>query len=219
MIITIDGPAGTGKTTVAKRLADRLGFLYFDTGAMYRALTCLWLKNPLSLDDGEALKNLIHSFEFVIKQEGEIKKYFVNKIEVTEEIRSPEITKKVSMIASHPLVRKSLVFIQREFGEKGDAVFEGRDMGTVVFPRAELKIFLTANAEIRAHRRYLELKEKFPLLTEEKILFENNERDHLDITREVSPLKKAEDAYEIDTSLTSIDQVVDIILSYLPKGS
>lgn len=215
MIVAIDGPSGTGKSTLAKALAEKFNFEHFDTGAMYRAFTWFILEKQVSLEDDKAIGRMLKAFSFdiITEKEGE-KHYFVNGKDVTLYIRTREITAKVSIVAAKPFVRKSLVRIQRSFGKKKNAVFEGRDMGTVVFPRADLKIFLTASAEVRARRRYRELVKKFPdkaaELKEEEILKDVNQRDELDSTRKVSPLKKADDARILDTSELNFEEVISL---------
>jgi CMP/dCMP kinase len=217
MIVTIDGPAGTGKTTIARLIAEKLKFQYFDTGAMYRALTYQIGKAQVDLGNQEMLGPFLEHFRFDIRDVGKQKRYFADGEDITEVIRTPQVTQKVSEVAAHPDVRKALVTIQREFGKGKNAVFEGRDMGSVVFPKAELKIFLTARPAVRAERRYLEFKEKKMPATQEEVLQELLERDHFDSTREISPLKQAEDAHLIDTSDLSIEQVINQILALLPK--
>ncbi len=208
MIITIDGPAGTGKSTVAKRVAEALDFVYFDTGAMYRGVTYLMLKNGIPLDDTKKIEEILKNFTFEITKD---KRYFVNKVDVSKEIRSQEVNAFVSQVAALPFVRKSLGPIQKEFGKHANAVFEGRDLGTVIFPHAEIKIFLTASPEIRATRR---LNETHYEITYEKLLADIIQRDHMDSTREISPLRCPEGALQIDTSDLTIDQVVEKILNY-----
>jgi len=205
MIIAIDGPSGTGKSTVAKGVAAKLGFAHFDTGATYRSLAWWIAEQGINPNDEKAVEGQLHSFHFEIKKSC----YFVNGADVTEAIRTHEISSLASKIAVYPEVRKKMVQIQRAFGHKIDAVFEGRDMGTVVFPEAEVKIFLTAKPEVRAQRRYLELQGKIPF---EQILKDIQERDHNDSTRAVSPLKKAEDAILVDTSDLTAAQVIDKIV-------
>ncbi len=160
MIITIDGPAGTGKTTVARLLSQKLKYHYFDTGAMYRALTYRLGKEGLDLRNDQVLNLFLQRFRFDIYDSGGGKKYFVDGEDVTDSIRSADVTQRVSEVSAHPAVRHALVAIQREFGEGKNAVFEGRDMGTVVFPKADFKFFLTARPAVRAERRYLEFKQK-----------------------------------------------------------
>lgn len=215
MIVTIDGPAGTGKTTIARLLAEKLKFKYFDTGAMYRALTYQIVDHNIDLHNPEMLLSFLSAFQFDIRDEGKEKKYFVGEKDITDLIRTPSVTQKVSEVAAHPEVRKKLVAIQKEFGKGKNAVFEGRDMGTVVFPKAELKIFLTARPEVRAERRYLEFKEKKMPSSQNEVLKELIERDHFDSSREISPLRQAEDAHVIDTSDLTITQVIEKILSLM----
>lgn len=212
MIITIDGPAGTGKSTVAKLLAKALGFVYFDTGAMYRALTALMLEGGVSLDDEAKIATLLASFDFRISPEGP--RYWVNGRDVTEVIRTPDVTRLVSAVAAQPAVRQSLVSIQRRFAIGNQAVFEGRDLGSVVFPQADMKIYLTANPEERAARRHRELVlkhgEQSP--SSHEVLKDINRRDREDSSRAHSPLVRPEGSIEVDTSQMSIEQVVSTLL-------
>ena len=221
MIITIDGPVGTGKSTIAKQLANRIRFIFFDTGAMYRTLTYSYLKKGFDLNDKSRLNTFLDTFLFDIKMRDGEKQYFLADEDVTQKIRTQEVTNWVSKIAAIEEVRKKLVTIQRQFSEGVNAVFEGRDMGTVVFPEADLKIYLTGKAEVRAKRRFDEMMEKFPEesknLTFEKVLRDVNERDKQDSERTLSPLKKADDAFIIDTSELSIAEVIDTILEYREK--
>lgn len=209
MIITIDGPVGTGKSTIAKKVAEAIGFQFIDTGAMYRCLTYALLKHQV--DD---LNAFLPSFTFETKQIDGQKHYFYEEEDITAKIRQEAVTSQVSQVSTDPLVREKLVELQRTIGEGTDAVFEGRDMGTVVFPGAELKIYLTASPEIRAERRFVEIQKKFP---EQKTSFESvlkhvKERDERDTTRAHSPLRPAEDAHIIDSSDLSIEEVLEAIL-------
>lgn len=216
MIITIDGPSGTGKSTVAKTLADRLKFAFFDTGAMYRAVAWKMMQDDIGLKDEKAIDELLENFVFRIKEENGQKLYFVGEEDVTEVIRTREVTAIVSAVAALPVVRKKIWGIQRRFGNMMDAVFEGRDMGTTVFPHADLKIFLNARPEVRAERRYKEFKQKSSSSSSfntEEIMREIIARDEADSSRALSPLKKADDAIEIDTSDITIEQVVGLILT------
>lgn len=211
MIIAIDGPSGTGKSTVAKGVAEKLSFTFFDTGAMYRSVA-LWLVNHgINLDDVEAIAARLPEFSYQIEGTGSSRKYLVDGIDVSEAIRSHEISAFASKIAVYAPVRNMLVEIQRNFGAKTNAVFEGRDMGSVVFPKAELKIFLTADPEVRAKRRFKELSSKNPI-SEKQILHDIQERDLQDSTRTLSPLKQANDAILIDTSKLSADQVIEKVI-------
>ncbi|MEX1012633.1 MAG: (d)CMP kinase [Waddliaceae bacterium] len=218
MIITIDGPVGTGKSTIAKKLSSRIQFIYFDTGAMYRTLTYALIKNHIDYNDKAELRKFLDSFVFDIKINQDEKQYFWNEENVTREIRSPAVTQLTSKIAAIQEVRETLVDIQRKFSEGVNAVFEGRDMGTVVFPDAEIKVFLTGRPDVRAERRYKEMLEKFPEeeknLTFENVLKEINQRDTFDTERKISPLRQHEDALVVDTSDLTVDEIIDIILEF-----
>jgi cytidylate kinase len=218
MIITIDGPAGTGKTTVAKRTAERLNYSYFDTGAMYRAVAWWLAEKKTDLTDLDTVDALLRDFPFKIIENENEKKYFIGDIDVTAIIRTPEVTAAVSTVAALKPVREALWRIQRSFAQKGNAVFEGRDMGSAVFPHAEVKIFLTARPEVRAQRRLDEIVAKNPqegdVLSHDKMLAAIVKRDHLDSTRALAPLKCPEGALQIDTSDLSIEQIVQKILDY-----
>ena len=216
MIITIDGPIATGKSTIAKKLASEIGYIYFDTGAMYRSLTYALMKNNINIDDPEAVRGFLPEFTFDIKIKRGERRYWANGEDVTNLIRSPAVTANVSKVSAMPFVREKLVEYQRKLAKGLNAVVEGRDMGTIVFPDADFKIYLTGKPEVRAKRRYDELLVKFPDqmqgVTLDQCLADINERDHEDMTREFSPLKKADDAYEVDTSDLSPDEVVFKIL-------
>lgn len=220
MIITIDGPAGTGKSTAAKKLAEVIGFTYFDTGALYRAISWSVLDKGISYKDEEAISSLLKTFTFKIRTIDGEKRYFVGNHDVTKEIRTKEVTAIVSEVAALKIVRAALKPIQVNFGKEMDVVFEGRDLGTVVFPHAHLKFFLTGRPEIRAKRRYQELIKKFPdqTFSYDIILKEIKERDQYDSQRELAPLKQAEDAILIDTSDLTIEEVIQSLKKiYLEK--
>lgn len=216
MIITIDGPVATGKSTIAKKLAEELGYIFFDTGAMYRALTWLAIKMGLDVNKPEELEKLLKEFHFHIKIHRGERHYWIDQEDVTNAIRGAAVTARVSEISANPVLREKLVAMQRNFAIGVNAVFEGRDMGTIVFPNADLKIFLTARPEVRAKRRYDELKAKFPNetqdLTLDAALMNLNARDNTDSTRTYSPLKMADDAVLVDTSDLTIEEVVIRIL-------
>ena len=212
MIITIDGPVATGKSTVAKRLAESLGYIYFDTGAMYRAVAYQVLKDGINVDDPAAVDAFLANLTLDIKIRRGAKYYCINGVDVTNEIRGSAVTAAVSKVAAVPAIRDRLVAIQRQFAVGVNAVFEGRDMGTVVFPDADLKIFLEGRLETRAQRRLEELKrirpEESKDLTLEQCMKEIEDRDNFDSQRSVSPLVKAKDAFSVDTSDLSVEEVV-----------
>ncbi len=213
MIIAIDGPAGSGKSTIAKLLAKELGFTYIDTGAMYRAVALKIKRLGIDPDNKEAVVNVLKETDIRLKTNEEIK-VFLDGEDVSSEIRTEEIGKIASKIARYPEVRKILVDMQRKIGEEAkNAVIEGRDTGTVIFPDADIKIFMTAKPEVRAERRFKELKEKGLNVSYEEILKEIVERDKLDTTRKDSPLKPAKDAIIIDTSDKTLKDVFKEILS------
>ncbi len=221
MIITIDGSAGTGKSTVAKMLAQRIGFSYFDTGALYRAFAYLLLDRGISLDDEEAISKAIDLFDFSIKEDLSEKRYILNGSDITNEIRSREVTSLSSAIAKEKRVRDFLKSFQIEYGISHNAVFEGRDTGSVIFPDADLKIFLVADSSVRAKRRHLELEEKFPdtkILSIKELQKEMKNRDIADQNREIAPLIKPKGAKKIDTSNLTIDEVIGKIINLIPRS-
>lgn len=212
--IAIDGPASAGKSTIAKQVAKELGLTYLDTGAMYRALTYMALVHKLNLEDEAALLNLLADTEIAFSSNQGMQHVFINKKEVTEVIRSKEVTQNVSLVSSHKNVRKEMVSRQQKIAQQGGIVMDGRDIGTVVLPNAALKIYLVASAEERALRRYRESIEKGMQVSLEELTADMIARDNYDMNREASPLKKAEDAIEIDSTNLSINQVVEMILDY-----
>lgn len=221
MIITIDGPIATGKSTIAKQLAERIGFIYFDTGAMYRSLTYGLLKNQIAINDLQAVANYLATFDFEVNIKGGEKRYFIDGEDVTEAIRGEKVTSMVSEVAALKIIREKLLSIQRKLATGLNAVFEGRDMGTAVFPNADLKIFLKGDPEVRARRRYEEQKAKYPEeykdLTLEQSIELINKRDHYDMNREYSPLCQAPDAHAIDTTHLSLEEVIMKIMEYFDK--
>lgn len=218
--IAIDGFSSTGKSTVAKQLAKELGYVYVDTGAMYRAVTLFALRNNYIGDSFFDQEGLIEhldevNLKFVFNPEVGFGEIYLNNENVEAEIRQMEVSQFVSKVATVHEVRERLVAEQQEMGKSKAIVMDGRDIGTVVFPDAELKIFMTATAEERAQRRYRELLERSEKVTYEEVLENVQQRDHLDTTREDSPLKKAEDAIEIDNShLTLEGQFREILKLY-----
>lgn len=209
LIVAIDGPAGSGKSTVSRMAADRLNYLYVDTGAMYRALTWKALREKVELTNEGALIQLAKEISIKL---GENRKVFVDDIDVTAEIREPEVTRNVSYIARVPEVRKCMVALQRKIGREGSVVVEGRDIGTVVFPCAEKKIYLDAEIGERVRRRGKELEERGYNITIDEVQREIRIRDEKDKGREVAPLRVADGAVILDTTHMSIDRVVEAIL-------
>lgn len=208
-VIAIDGPAGSGKSTVAKGVAARTGLPYLDTGAMYRAVAFSALRAGVDPDDAELVANLADGMELVMDPDGTVT---VDGADATIEIRGPEVTRAVSIVAANPDVRREMRRRQREWAiERGGGVMEGRDIGTVVFPEATLKVYLDARPEIRAARRSKEVAD----LSYETVASDLARRDALDQGRADSPLREADDAWVIDTSDLSVDQIVDEILKEL----
>lgn len=217
MQIAIDGPASAGKSTVAKILAKKLGYVYCDTGAMYRALTYMALMNKVSLADEKRLVSLLDEMTISFRQEVDGQRVLVNHQDVTDEIREANVSQNVSEVSAHSGVREALVRQQQEIAAQSDIVMDGRDIGTIVLPNAPVKIFLIASVAERAQRRYEENKAKGMTVELEQIKKEIEERDYKDTTRKVSPLVKAEDAIELDTTGLSIEQVVEKIEQIIQK--
>lgn len=211
--LAIDGPAGSGKSTISKRIAQTLGWTHIDTGAMYRAVTLEALELGIDLHDSSQ-----YLFLETMQIRYENNAIFINDRDVTEDIRKHNVTKNVSLVSSLPYVRKKMVELQTEAAENGYIVMDGRDIGTVVLPHADLKIFLTANLEERAKRRLKETLNKGKDANINQIIEDIEVRDTKDSTREMSPLRKADDAIEIDTSNLSIDEVVHLIISKIPTN-
>lgn len=223
IVIAIDGYSSCGKSTMAKNLARQLGYVYVDTGAMYRAVTLYALRHQLFKADGEvdaaslqrAMSDIRISFQFN-KQTGKPDTYLNDEL-VEQEIRTMQVSERVSKIAALPFVRTALVAQQQRMGKDKGIVMDGRDIGTVVFPDAELKIFVTASAEVRAQRRYDELQQKGMPARYDDILKNVQERDYIDSHREVSPLRKADDAVELDNSNLTIDEQQQWLLHQVDK--
>ncbi len=208
MIVTIDGPAGSGKSTVAKRLAEQLGVRFLDTGAMYRAMALAAKRANRSLQDPVAVAEVAQACQIRFRDD----KLLLNEDDVTAEIRSPEISAAASLVAAIPEVRRQLVRLQQEIGLQGSMVTEGRDQGTVVFPGAQHKYFLTASLEARAQRRLQELIRKGLTSSLEEVREQIRERDERDEQRELAPMKPAMDAQVLDTSDLSVDDVVQLLM-------
>jgi cytidylate kinase len=209
MIVAIDGPAGAGKSTVARRVADRLDFHLIDTGALYRIVALRALEAGLDPDDGEAIAELARALELDFSEDG----LTCDGEVVGDEIRTPEVSQTTSQISSLPPVREALLGVQRRIGRRRDSVLEGRDIGTVVFPEAEVKIFLTATAEERGRRRWEELTERGESAELDEVVEEMRQRDKRDRSRDVAPLKQASDAVVVDSTELDPDEVVDRILA------
>ena len=221
-IIAIDGHSSCGKSTVAKDLAKELGYVYIDTGAMYRTVTLFAMRHQLIKDgkiDEAALENNLTEIHISFKYQPEEKKNetFLNGESVEEEIRGLEVSNNVSAISAIGFVRRRLVELQQEMGNEGGIVMDGRDIGTVVFPDADLKLFMTASAEIRAQRRYDELTAKGDQVDFNAILENVKQRDHLDSTRDESPLKQADDAVVLDNSHLNKEQQLEWIIDVLKE--
>ncbi|ASI37001.1 cytidylate kinase [Exiguobacterium sp. N4-1P] len=215
--IALDGPAGAGKSTIAKQLAAHLDYVYIDTGAMYRAVTLAALEQGIDLEDGQRLGELMTSLDIRLTPGENGQRVFIGEREVTESIRSSEVTNNVSFVAKHAQVRSALVEMQRRLAESGGIVMDGRDIGTVVLPDAKLKVFMTATVEERASRRHRENVSRGMDSDLEALQAEIALRDKRDSEREVSPLRQADDAIYLDTTVMSIDQVV-LRLTELAEG-
>jgi CMP/dCMP kinase len=213
LVVAIDGPAGAGKSTVSRLLAKRLGYDLLDTGAIYRTLALLARQGGVSWQDGPAVAALAAHLDLRFRLEGELNRVFVQNADVSAEIRTPEISDGASRVSALPEVRAALLDLQRRLGAAGGVVAEGRDVGTVVFPAAEAKFFLTASAEERARRRTAELRAAGRAADEKTVLAEMVERDQRDSTRAAAPLRKADDAIEVDTSGMGPVEVVEAMLA------
>lgn len=216
IIIAIDGPAGSGKSTIAKMVAEKLKYTYLDTGAMYRAITYLALKKGV-VDDEKAVNKLVEGLEVTLNFVDGVTHVFVDGNELTEHIRTPEVNSKVSEIAAMSFVRKELVRMQQNMGKIGNVVAEGRDTTTVVFPDADLKIYLDASVEVRAFRRHKEYLEKGIEIDINEVAENINKRDRIDSGREASPLQKAHNAIEVDSSNISVEEEFEILLENIKK--
>ena len=209
MIIAIDGPAGAGKSTIANLLAKKLGILYLDTGAMYRAVGLKAVENGVDISDEDAVKKMLDSTTVDVKICDSVQRVYLDGQDVTGRIREHRVSKAASDISAVPCVRYKMVELQREIASRCDTVLDGRDIGTFVLPNAEYKIFLTASVAERARRRYEELKAKGEDCTLESITADIEKRDYNDSHRALAPLRKADDAVEIDTTDLTIEEVAD----------
>ncbi len=215
--IAIDGPAGSGKSTTARLLAQKLGYLYIDTGAMYRAATLSVLRAGIDIHDEQAVVKHVRQLTITLKIVDGVQRTFLNGEDVTDQIRTPQINQVISIISSYPGVRQVLIEQQRALAKKGGVVMDGRDIGTVVLPKAELKVFLVASLEERARRRQRDLERQGIKMDLEAVKAEIVKRDQLDSSRSTAPLKKAEDARELDTTNLTIKEQVEIIYRWVQE--
>ena len=217
-IIAIDGPVGAGKSTTARKVAEELGYLYVDTGAMYRAVTVDVLDHGIDPQDEPNIENLVPSTKVELRIDERGQRTLLNGRDVSERIRDRDVTNAVSAVSAMKAVRERMTDLQRELGKKGGIVMEGRDIGTVVFPDAEIKVYLDASPEIRARRRHEEVTAKGIIIPFDVLLEEVIERDRLNMTREIAPLRKADDAIVVDSTNLSFDEQVQEIL-LIVKGN
>ena len=219
MIVAIDGPAASGKSTTAKMVAKKLKMTYLDTGAMYRAVTLALLRSNTDLDDYDSVCQVVDELELDIYDQGSKTVVRLDGEDVSQAIRSMQVTENVSTVSTVKYVREAMVEIQRNIGKKTNCVVEGRDIGTVVFPDAEFKIFMVADVKMRAERRLKELHEMGEKRSLQEVMTDLKRRDEKDSTRSHSPLQKADEAIEIDTSMLSIDQQVEKIINLVKKNN
>lgn len=213
MIIAIDGPAGAGKSTIAKLIAKQLGLVYIDTGAMYRAVGLKAKRNNIACSEQKKIEEMLKNTEVELKNENGATAVYLDGENVSTEIRLPEISRMASDISAVPVVRYAMVEMQRSMANKTDTILDGRDIGTFVLPNADVKIFLTASVEERAERRYKELIARGENVKKEDVRSDIEKRDYNDSHRALAPLKKADDATEVDTTGMTIDQVCEKIIS------
>lgn len=216
-IVAIDGPVGAGKSTTARKVAEVLGYIYIDTGAMYRAVTVDVLDHNVNPENEASVERIVSSSEVDLKLENGVQRTILNGVDVTRRIRDLDVTRAVSAVSAMKAVRDKMTDIQRRFGQNGGVVMEGRDIGTVVFPDAEFKIYLDASIEERARRRYQELTGKGVQVDFDNLVEEIRERDRANTERAIAPLRKADDAIRIDTSDMSFDEQVSAIVTLVNR--
>lgn len=217
LLITIDGPAGSGKTTVSRLLANRLDYQYVDTGALYRCIAFAVNQAGISATDNRQLQMFCRGLSIYFKKVGKESRIFCNGNDISDKIRTPEVSMLASDVSAMPAVRQHLLDVQREMGQKKSVVFEGRDMGTVVFPEADVKFFLDAAVTVRAQRRHRELTGS-RTQTLQEVQADMQKRDHNDSNRDLAPLKAAADAFIIDTTDLSIETVVAVMLDHILRS-
>ena len=215
--VAIDGPAGAGKSTIAKRVSKEMGFLYVDTGAMYRALAVHFIQCGLKPEDTEGIKEACKNAEVTLQYEDGVQQVYLNGKNVTGLLRTEEVSRMASVSSAIPEIRTHLLKLQRDMAEKYNVLMDGRDIGTHILPNADVKIYLTASVETRAKRRYLEYQEKGIACDLEEIERDIAERDFRDMNRETAPLKQAKDAHLVDSSDMTIDEVVETIKAFCKK--
>ena len=218
MQVAIDGPASAGKSTVAKIIAKNMGYIYLDTGAMYRACTLVAKQNHLAYDDQSGILKALNNNIISFKNINDDQRVYINDKDVSFDIRTPEITANVSQVSALSEIRMKMVEIQRKIAGENNIIMDGRDIGTTVLPNADVKIFLIASVASRAKRRYLDFKEKGINQNLTDIEKDIADRDYKDMHRKISPLRKAEDAYQVDTTNMSIDQVVNKLTQIIKKN-
>lgn len=216
--VAIDGPSGAGKSTIACAAAQHLGFMYVDTGAMYRTIGLAACRAGIQLRDNDAVIPLLAEISVDLRYENGEQRVLLNGEDVSDQIRTQEMSSYASFVSAIPQVRAFLLDTQRNMAKKYNVIMDGRDIGTVVVPDAQVKIFLTASAEARAHRRYLQLIQKGQKTTEEQVLAEQIQRDHNDSTRAAAPLKQAEDAVLVDTSALTLEQSIETVEEIIRRG-
>lgn len=214
-VVAIDGPAGSGKGTITKLVGNKLGLVYIDTGAMYRCVTLKALRNKISSTEIEKMEVLVENISIEMKKEGEKQLVFLDGEDVSVEIRSTQVDEHVAKYAALACVRNKMTPLQRKMGEKGNIIMEGRDIGTAVFPNADVKIYLDASIEERAKRRYQQDLEKGMEVTYEEILESMKQRHKLETQREIAPLRQADDAIYLDSTHLSIEQVIEKVIEII----
>ncbi|MBR4092596.1 MAG: (d)CMP kinase [Oscillospiraceae bacterium] len=215
--IAIDGPAGAGKSTIARAVASKLGFIYVDTGALYRSIGLYCLNNNIETTDKTEIERILPEISVQLKYLDGVQRVILNENDVSDEIRKPECSMAASNVSAIPVVREFLFELQRKMARENDVIMDGRDIGTVILPDAEVKIFLTASPEERANRRFKELVEKGNNPDYDELLKEINQRDYNDMHRETAPLKQADDAILFDTTTLGKDEVVDELLKIISE--